>query len=178
MNWKYTVVLGLVGGALVTFLARAATSTLAPPPLVPAPAQAPLDDPAALFADVDRLRERLRPPVASAVPSRNLFSFRQAAALRSDAAQASAGEAAAVPTPPTPVSATSALPFSLIGLAEDGVEPGAKRTAILAGAGGLHFAEVGTVVAGYRLTAIRDAAVELTAVDEAEAGPAIVLTFK
>jgi hypothetical protein len=42
----------------------------------------------------------------------------------------------------------------------------------------LHFVEVGASVAGYRLSAIRDDAVELTAADDAGPGTPIVLTFK
>lgn len=76
-----------------------------------------------------------------------------------------------MPVPP----ATHVPPLAFIGLVDDIGQEGRVRTAILSGAGGLHFVEVGAVVAGYRVTAIRDDAVELTGPDD---GTPVVLTFK
>lgn len=173
MNRKRTAMLGVFGATLVTLLARAATSSLTPVPVVQ-PTPPPTEDPRAPFAEVDRLRERLRAPVAAATPSRNLFTFRQPSPPRSREASASSAAVTEVAAPPVPP-VTHVPPLAFIGLVDDIGQEGRVRTAILSGAGGLHFAEVGAVVAGYRVTAIRDDAVELTGPDE---GTPVVLPFK
>lgn len=175
IDWKRAAVLGVLGLTLVTLLARASTAPTPAPTVAPPPR--PVEDSASLFADVDGLRARLRPPVHNATPSRNLFAFRRAAPIGSRGAGGPSEETAATPiSDPTPTTRTP--PLSLIGLAETTGPSGSVRTAILSGAGGLHFPEVGAVVAGYRLVAIRDDAVELTTADETESGTPIVLTFK
>lgn len=175
IDWTRVAVLAVLGGTLVTLLARASTSPT-PSPVVPPPPAA-VEDTASLFTDVDRLRARLRPPVDNAIPSRNLFAFRRVAPVAPRRIPVPSEAVAATPIPAvTPATRTS--PLSLIGLAENAGPPGLVRTAILSGAGGLHFVEVDAVVAGFRVSAIRDDAVELTAVDGAESGTPIVLTFK
>lgn len=164
MNWTRTATLGVCGGLLVTLFARASTSVLTPPAVpVAVPAR---PDPAPLFADVERLRERLRASVATAEPSRNLFSFHHGTGPASQAATrpethpgtpAAASPAAAVASRP----AAPALDF--VGLAEEAGPDGPVRTAILSGAGGLHFVKPGDTVAGLHVVAIRDAVVELSA---------------
>lgn len=175
VDWKRVAVLGVLGGTLVTLLARAAGSPT-PPPIV-APPPPPVEDTASLFADVDRLRERLRSPVQNATPSRNLFAFRSTAPVAPRKASSSSAESAGTPIP-VPEPSTRTPPLSLIGLAEHAGPSGPVRTAILSDGGGLHFAEVGVVVAGYRLSAIREDAVELIAADGVASGTPIVLTFK
>lgn len=159
---------------LVTLLARASTFSVPPPIVVPPPP--PVQDNAALFAEIDRLRARLRPPEENATPSRNLFAFRREVAVSARLKNVP------VPVETTAVAAFEAAapsaPLSLIGLADEAGPSGLRRTAILSGSGGLHFVEVDAVVAGYRVVAIRDDAVELAAVDEAGARGLIVLTFK
>lgn len=173
--WKRAAALGVVGATLVTWLARASTSIAPPPVVVPSPP--PAEDSAALFAEVDRLRERLRPPPAASTPSRNLFAFRRAAPSASRAAARPPSGTTSIPIP-APEPLIQAPPLSLIGLAEETGPSGPVRTAILSGAGGLHFVEVGGVVAGHRVSAIRDDAVELASVDDTAPGGSIILTFK
>jgi len=68
MHVKRTVTIAVVGGALVTWLAAAATSTrvVAPPPIERAPA---IDKSgAALTEEITRLHDRLRPDASPVEP--------------------------------------------------------------------------------------------------------------
>src|SRR5712692_10284006 len=79
MNLKRTATIAVVGGALVAWLAGAATSnrSIAPPILAPA---APIEARGAELAnEIARLHERLRPTATPAQPGRNLFVYHAAA---------------------------------------------------------------------------------------------------
>jgi hypothetical protein len=161
MDWKRTATLGVIGGTLVTLLARASTSVVAPP-AIPSPVQAAHDTPAVL-PEVDRLHQRLSAPVTPMAPARNLFAFGSKAPVPREPV----ARLEALPAPP-PMPQPPAL--TLVGLAEEAGPDGPIRTAIISGVGGLHFVRVGeAIVGGYRLTAIRDDSVEVS--DAANAAP-------
>src|SRR5205809_7934315 len=95
MNLKRTATIGAVGGALVAWLASAATSNrpIPPPIVIRTP---PIDLRGAELADeIARLHERLRPTTTPNQPGRNLFSFR--------AARARAAELTAPPSVPSAI---------------------------------------------------------------------------
>src|SRR4051812_27351956 len=97
MNLKRTATIGAVGGALVAWLASAATSNrpIPPPIVIRTP---PIDLRGAELADeVARLHERLRPTTTPNQPGRNLFSFRAARA------RAAAADLAAPPSVPSAI---------------------------------------------------------------------------
>src|SRR6059036_1206454 len=76
MNPKRTATIVVVGGALLAWLAGAATSnrTIEPAPVVSVPA---IDTSGlALEQEIARLHERLRPTATPTQSNRNLFSFR------------------------------------------------------------------------------------------------------
>jgi hypothetical protein len=78
MNPKRTATIVVVGGALLAWLAGAATSNRAiePAPVISIPA---IDNSGvALEKEISRLHERLRPTATPAQSNRNLFSFRSA----------------------------------------------------------------------------------------------------
>lgn len=174
MNWKRIATLGVMGGTLVTLLARASTSVA--PAAMPVPA-GPLTTPAApVFPEVERLRARLRAPIVPAAPTRNLFAFKRVerkfpaspAAPAPPATPAATAVAAAAPVPRTPG-------LTFVGLAEDPGPDGPVRTAILSGGRDLHFAKTGDAIGAYRVAAIGADALELIAVDD---GASFVLTLK
>ena len=75
MNMKRTATMAIVGGALLAWLAGAATSNREPP-AVPVFVPAPIDIRGAeLASEVARLHERLRPVASPRDPGRNLFVF-------------------------------------------------------------------------------------------------------
>jgi len=153
MNWKRTATLGVIGGTLITLLARASTSVVAPPTTA-APAQTTNATPA-VMPEVDRLHERLSAPITPAAPSRNLFTFRETAPVpRAPIARVETPMRPAAPMPPA---------LTLIGFADEAGPDGAIRTAIISGSGGLHFVRVGDAIsAGYRVAAIGDDFVEVS----------------
>src|SRR5438552_3957632 len=78
MNLKRTATIVAIGGALLAWLAGAATSnrTLAPLPMTKA---APIESRGAeLASEISRLHERLRPSATPRQPGRNLFTFHAA----------------------------------------------------------------------------------------------------
>src|SRR3954447_15041420 len=100
MNFKRTTTIGVVG-ALIAWLAGAATSKYTiPPPAVFQ--QTPIEKRAAeLAAEINRLHERLAPTVAPHGPPRNLFTF---------AAPARTAATAVLPAPPRPALAEAPTP--------------------------------------------------------------------
>jgi hypothetical protein len=157
MNLKRTATIAAGAGALLAWLAGAATSNreTAPPPLVqiqPIEARG-----AELASEVARLHERLRPTATPRLPGRNLFAF-QAAALR------------AIPPPAAPPAAlTEAAPMQpaqpslkLSGIAEDAGPDGPVRLAFIAGEGQLFMVKEGeAVTVRYRVVRISADVVEL-----------------
>ena len=155
MNVRRTVLLGALCGALVVWIATAATSrsraTTPTTPVVPAtPASSE-----ALAAEIERLHERLRPTVAP-TESRDLFRYGARTSRRA------ALPAAPAAVEPMPLPAPAAAPFKLIGVAEDSGPDGPVRTAIISGTGDLLFVHEGDTVAGrYRVERISADAIEL-----------------
>ncbi|HEY1912473.1 MAG TPA: hypothetical protein VGG73_16230 [Vicinamibacterales bacterium] len=159
MNLKRTATIAVVGGALIAWLAGAATSNH---PIAPAPVVAahPIEVQGAELAnEIARLHDRLKPEAKPVGPGRNLFAFR-AAPVR--------------PAPPpvaTPVAALSEAaplvpappPLTLEGIAEDAGADGPARTAFIAG-GGLFFMvkEGDSITARYRVVKISADVVELS----------------
>jgi hypothetical protein len=158
MNPKRTATIVVVGGALLAWLAGAATSNRAiePAPVISIPA---IDNSGvALEKEIARLHERLRPTATPAQSNRNLFSFRSAPARAVPAPSAPAAPAL-VEAPPLP----PPLPaLKLVGLAEDPGADGPARTAIVVGDGQLYTVKEGeNVTARYRVTRISADVVEL-----------------
>ena len=161
MNLKRTATIAVTGGALIAWLAAAATSNreIAPPPRV---VTLPIDlRGAELASEITRLHERLRPDAPPADSGRNLFTFRAAAIRRLPA-----------PAPaPAPMPALSeALPqalaqpaLKLAGIAEDAGPNGPVRTAIISGEGQLFMVKEGeSVTTRYRVVKISADVVELS----------------
>lgn len=159
MNFKRTTTIGVVG-ALIAWLAGAATSkyTIAPPAVFQ---QTAIEKRGAeLASEIDRLHERLAPTVTPRVPARNLFTFRAAARPAA---------AAVVLAPPLPAliearpATVSLPPLRLSGIAEDPGADGPIRIAFISGDGQLFMAKEGELVtARYRVAKISADVVELT----------------
>lgn len=159
MNWQRIATLGVMGGTLVTLLARASTSGVPSP--APLPAGATPRPTAPVFPDVARLRQRLRAPIVPAAPTRNLFTFARTGRPPAAGPPAADARAAAADVAPPAVAAPPAPPLTFVGLAEDPGPAGPVRTAILSSGHDLHFARIGDVIGAYRVSAIGLDAVEL-----------------
>ena len=157
MNPKRTATIVVVGGALLAWLAGAATSnrTIEPAPVVSVPA---IDTSGlALEKEIARLHERLRPTATPTQSNRNLFSFRSAA--RATPAPSAPPTPALVEAPPMP---PPLPPLKLVGVAEDPGTDGPARTAIVSGDGQLFTVKEGeNVTARYRVVRISADVVEL-----------------
>ena len=157
MNMKRTATMAVVGGALLAWLAGAATSTREPVP-VRGFEPAPIDIRGAeLDSEVGRLHDRLRPVASPHEPGRNLFVF-HAAPIRP-------ALTLAVPAPALsearPAIAQPSLKLS--GIAEDPGPDGPVRTAFIAGEGQLFMVKEGDRIASrYRVNMISADVVELT----------------
>jgi len=158
MNPKRTATIVVVGGALLAWLAGAATSNRAiePAPVISIPT---IDNSGvALEKEIARLHERLRPTATPAQSNRNLFSFRSAP-VRAVAAPSAPAAPALVEAPPLP---PPLPPLRLVGIAEDPGADGPVRTAIVVGDGQLFTVKEGeNVTARYRVTRISADVVEL-----------------
>lgn len=160
MNLKRAATIVVVGGALLAWLAGAATSNRAiePAPLFIVPA---IDTRgAALEKEIAHLRERLRPSATPNQTGRNLFSFRSARVREREVPPpVAASHAALVEAPPLP----ALLPaLKLAGVAEDAGADGPARTAIITGEGQLFTVKEGeSVTARYRVVKISADVVEL-----------------
>ena len=157
MNMKRTATMAVVGGALLAWLAGAATSNRAPAAVrVFGPAPIEIRG-AELASEVARLHERLRPVASPRDPGRNLFVFH------------------AVPVRPAPVAPVPAPALSearpaivqpslkLSGIAEDAGPDGPVRIAFIAGEGQLFMVKEGDRIASrYRVNRISADVVELT----------------
>src|SRR5476649_1299134 len=141
MNLKRTATIAVVGGALIAWLAAAATSNreIAPPSRV---VTLPIDTRGAeLASEIARLHARLRPDAPPVDPSRNLFAFRAAPIRRLPAP-------APAPAPMPALSEALAQPLAqpalkLAGIAEDAGPDGPIRTAIISGEGQLFMVKEG-----------------------------------
>jgi len=160
MNLKRTATIAVVGGALVAWLAGAATSnrSIAPPIVAPA---APIEARGAeLASEIARLHERLRPTATPRQPGRNLFVYHAAAPhaaapIAPAAPKAAPSDAAPVVTPPQPS-------LKLAGIAEDAGPDGPVRIAFITGEGQLFMVKEGeNVTPRYRVTKISADVVEL-----------------
>jgi hypothetical protein len=162
MTWTRTALLGLVGGTLVTLIAGASMLSVSTPAAIDAPPAPPAVDRETLVTDLARLRARQPRLAATGAASRNPFQFKAAPT-----------QPLAMPPPSSPPSPAvsplrTAPPLTLVGLAEEDGPAGRVRTAIISDAGGLHFAKIGDAVSGgYRVTAIREDAVELSGTADA-----------
>lgn len=159
MNLKRTATIAVVGGALIAWLAGAATSnhSIAAPPVE---AARPIEvQGAELATEIARLHDRLKPDAKPIGPGRNLFTFR-AAPVRSQALALAAPVAAlseAAPSAPVP------LPLTLEGIAEDAGADGPSRTAFIAGGGQFFMVKEGdSITPRYRVVKISADVVELS----------------
>src|SRR6185295_14141878 len=158
IHMKRTATIAVVGGALLAWLAGAATSNraIAPPPIVQ---RTPIEMRGEELAiEIARLQERLRPTTTPRQPGRNLFSFQAARAARMAPIVAAPAPAPALVEAPPP-----ALPaLKLAGIAEDEGPEGPLRTAIISGQGQLFLVKEGdSVMQRYRVTKISADVVEL-----------------
>jgi hypothetical protein len=158
MNWKRTVTIVLVGGALAAWLAGAVTSNREmPAPL--ALRSVPIEARGAELADeIAKLRDRLRPTATPLQPGRDLFSFHAAPAPVVTATPLVLPALVEAPAPKAP-----ALPaLKLAGIAEDPGPDGPVRLAIISGDGQLFMVKEGEVVTSrYRVARIAADVVEL-----------------
>jgi hypothetical protein len=157
MNWKSTVVIGAISGAVVTLLATVSPSldrqrqAVAPAPSIDS------QQGAALSAATARLREPPRPQAVPSASTRNPFAFANPAAP-TVARPVPAESVVALPSPDP----GRPLPFTLVGLAEDRRSGTLVVTAILSSPGALQFVKQGDrVEGGYRVAAITAEGAEL-----------------
>jgi hypothetical protein len=159
MNLKRTAPIALACAALIAWLAGAATSNHAIPPVAVIERTAIEKRGAELAIEIERLHERLAPTVAPSAPGRNLFTFRAVVAR----------PVAPVPDAPRPaLTDLAALPITvpplkLSGIAEDEGADGPVRIAFISGEGQLFMVKEGdTVTPRYRVAKISADVVELT----------------
>ncbi len=158
MNLKRTATIAVVGGALIAWLAGAATSNhpIAPPPIVTAQ---PIElQGAELAHEIARLHDRLKPDAKPVGPGRNLFAFRAAVVRPAPAPVAPmAALSEAAPLAPAPP------PLTLEGIAEDGGDDSPARTAFIAGGGQFFMVKEGdSITPRYRVVKISADVVELS----------------
>jgi len=165
MTARRAAIFVIVLGALAAWIAAAATSGVRDiKPVAPFSPPAIDTSGTALEAEIARLHDRLR-PTASPRLARDLFQF---AAVRP------AVTTHAAPTEPAPIAIPAPLPppprLTLIGVAQDGAEGGAVRTAIISTAGQLFLLKEGDEVTSatvrYRVTRISEDAADLSAADQ------------
>ena len=160
MNLKRTTTIAAVGGALIAWLAGAATSNHTIPPVAVVHQTTIEKRGAELAIEIERLHERLAPVAAPSSPGRNLFSFRAAAARPSAPLPLPPPRAALTEIRPAPFALP---PLRLSGIAEDVGADGAVRIAFISGDGQLFMVKEGeTVTPRYRVAKISADVVELT----------------
>ncbi|MFN2444472.1 MAG: hypothetical protein ABR606_02600 [Vicinamibacterales bacterium] len=119
--------------------------------------RAPSTPPSATAPYAERLRLKLRESPAAPTPRRNPFTFERAMPGRAGAARLVSGIA-----DPPPAAAESPT-ITLAGIATASTADGVERTAVLSAAGDVVLARAGdTVVGGYRVVRVDEAAVTLT----------------
>jgi len=154
----------IVLGALAAWIAAAATSGVRDVKPVGPFSPPPIDTSgAALEADIARLHDRLRPTTSPRL-GRDLFQFAAAKPRVTTQAAPTALEPLAIPAP------APAPRLTLIGVAQDGAEGAAVRTAIISTPGQLFLVKEGDEVtsagARYRITKISEDAADLSAADQ------------
>ena len=161
MNMKRTATMAVVAGALLAWLAGAATSNRELRP-VPVFEPAPIEIRGAeLASEVARLHERLRPVASPREPGRNLFVFQRAPVRSAPAAAAATAPVPALSEARPAVMAPPSLKLS--GVAEDPGPDGPVRTAFISGEGQLFMVKEGDrIAARYRVNRISADVVELT----------------
>jgi hypothetical protein len=159
MNFKRTATIALAGGALIAWLAGAATTMRSPLSVAPAASSAVVDQRAdALASEIAKLQERLHPSEPPRRPARNLFAYRGAVAkplAPAPAPHPAVTEAPAVFAPPQPS-------LKLAGIGEDEGADGPIRIAFISGEGQLFMVKEGEMVTPrYRVARISADVVEL-----------------
>jgi hypothetical protein len=158
MNPKRTTTIVVVG-ALVAWLAGAATSNHTIPRVTVVQETAIEKRGAELALEIERLHERLAPVVSPSAPGRNLFTFRPTA-VRPAAPVAATPRPAITDFVPPPIALP---PLKLSGLAEDEGPDGPIRLAFISGGGELFMVKEGDAVTPrYRVAKISADVVELT----------------
>jgi hypothetical protein len=159
-NFKRTATIALVGGALVAWLAGAATSNRPVAPITRVPTTSVDERSATLASEIEKLHERLHPTSTPHQPARNLFAYRAAAAATAPPERAALSEAAPAFSPPQPS-------LKLAGISEDDGADGPIRMAFISGEGQLFMVKEGEMVTPrYRVTRISADVVELEDVNE------------
>ena len=159
MNFKRTATIALVGGALIAWLAGAATPMRSPLSIAPAASNGVDQSADALASEISRLHERLHPTDPPRRPARNLFAYRGAVvkplAAAAPAPHPVVSEAPAVVAPPQPS-------LKLSGIGEDEGADGPIRIAFISGEGQLFMVKEGEMVTPrYRVARISADVVEL-----------------
>jgi len=158
MNLKRTTTIVVVG-ALVAWLAGAATSNHTIPRVAVVQETAIEKRGAELALEIERLHERLAPAVTPSAPGRNLFTFRPTA-VRPAAPVAPLPRPAITEFAPAPIALP---PLKLSGIAEDAGPDGPVRLAFISGGAELFMVKEGdTVTPRYRVAKISADVVELT----------------
>jgi hypothetical protein len=154
MDVKRAIVLGVTGGAVVVWLASAATTTR-PAPIASIAAKPRVIEVsgAELAKEIARLHDRLRPD-SSPTERRDLFRY---SSVRAPASAVTPAVPAATVALSSQASAAASL--KLVGMADD--------VAIIAGAGELLFVREGDLAtARYRVTNVSADTVDLVGVDD------------
>src|SRR5262249_12707315 len=163
MNFKRTATIALVGGALIAWLAGAATSSHPAPPIERVSMGAVEQRGQALASEIAKLHERLHPTAAPRTPARNLFAYRGPKAAMPAAVAAprpALGEA-------TPIFAPAQPSLKLAGIGEDDGPDGPIRIAFISGEGQLFMVKEGEMVTPrYRVNRISPDVVELQDVND------------
>jgi len=164
MNFKRTATIALVGGALIAWLAGAATTMRSPSPIAPAVSSVVEQSADALASEIARLHERLHPSEPPRRPARNLFTYRGAAAkplsAPAPAPHPAVIDAPAALAPPQPS-------LKLAGIGEDDGPDGPIRVAFISGEGQLFMVKEGEMVTPrYRVARISADVVELQDVND------------
>jgi hypothetical protein len=159
MHFKRTATIALVGGALIAWLAGAATSMHPAPPIASVKSAAIDQRSGALASEIAKLHEHLHPTAIPRQPARNLFAYRGAKASAPApppvAPRPALTEAAAPVVPPQPS-------LKLAGIGEDDGVDGPIRTAFISGEGQLFMVKEGEMVTPrYRVAKISADVVEL-----------------
>jgi hypothetical protein len=142
-NYKRTATIALVGGALIAWLAGAATSMHQASPTIARVQPTAVDERgAALAQEIAMLHERLHPTAPPRQPARNLFAYRAAKPALAPAP---------LPLPlaiseVAPVFAPALPPLKLAGIGEDDGPDGPMRVAFISGEGQLFMVKEGEMV--------------------------------
>ena len=117
-----------------------------------------------IVEQASRLQARIRRETAYVRPQRNPFQFEAAGPTTE---KVPGPEQLGIPTePPAPAMAPPPA-VTLVGVAEDRLQTGVERTAILSSPDGVLLVRIGDQVLGqYRVAAVEEAAVELTSLTD------------